>query len=475
MLAAALLQAMLAGLCTTATKAHAAEQEARVLILNGTDPYLPAFLEMDRAMRARLAQDTERRVVFFSELLDAQRFKTELYEADLAMLLAKKYKDLRVDVVVAVSELALDFYRRYGAQLWPSARLVFSGWPAEVFDSAGLPANTTAVVTSLEFGGVVDLARQLQPAARHILVISGASDLDRRTEHQARQALAKKTDVPPSEFVIGLPLPELISRVAAEPADSIVLYITQFRDRLGQPYTPREVLRAISVRSVAPIYGFAETYVGFGMAAGIGESYEERGGIIGQLVEEALTGGLAAPDRVMLNVPGRCVADARALKRWSLDARRLPNGCEVRFADVPLWRQYWWQIALTLAVIVGQALLITALFYQRRQRRVAEKAELAQRSDLARAARLAMAGELTGAIAHEINQPLGAILSNTDAADLILESGTDRRDELRGILADIRRDDLRASEVIHRLRELLSKNEFEREPVELNRLLVLLC
>ena len=173
----------------------------------------------------------------------------------------------------------------------------------------------------------------------------------------------------------------------------------------------------------------------------------------------------------MLTVPSRCIADARALQRWSLDERRLPNGCEIRFADVPLWRQYWWQIAVALAVIVGQTLLITALFYQRRRRRLAEQAELAQRVDLARASRLAMAGELTGAIAHEINQPLGAILSNTDAADLILESGTDRRDELRGILADIRRDDLRASEVIHRLRELLSKNEFEREPVELNGLL----
>ena len=77
-------------------------------------------------------------------------------------------------------------------------------------------------------------------------------------------------------------------------------------------------------------------------------------------------------------------------------------------------------------------------------------------------------GELTGSIAHEINQPLGAILSNADAADLILESGTDRRDELREILADIRRDDLRASEVIHRLRALLAKHEVERQPFELN-------
>ena len=459
------------GLCAAAVPAHAAEDEARVLILNGTDPYLPAYLEMDSAMRARLAQDAERRIVFFSEPLDAQRFKTELYEAELAALLAKKYKDLRVDVVVAVSELALDFYRRHGAQLWPGARLVFSGWPSEVFDSAGLPADATAVVTSPEFGGAVDLARHLQPEARRILVVSGASDLDRRAEHQARQVLSNKTDALPLEFVIGLPLPELVSRVAAEPADTIVLYLAQFRDRLGRPYTPREVLRAISARSVAPVYGIVETYIGFGMAAGNAESYEEHGKLIGQHVWEALAGMPPAPDRVMLNVPSRCIADARALQRWSLDERRLPNGCEIRFANVPLWRQYWWQIAVTLAVIVGQTLLITALFYQRRRRRVAEQAELAQRVDLARASRLAMAGELTGAIAHEINQPLGAILSNTDAADLILESGTDRRDELRGILADIRRDDLRASEVIHRLRELLSKNEFEREPVELNGLL----
>ena len=285
------------------------------------------------------------------------------------------------------------------------------------------------------------------------------------------RSLSNKPDALPLEFLIGLPLPELVSRVAAEPADTIVLYLAQFRDRLGRPYTPREVLHAISARSVAPVYGIVETYIGFGMAAGIAESYEEHGTLIGQHVWEAVTGMPPAPDRVMLKVPNRCIADARALQRWSLDERRLPNGCEIRFANVPLWRQYWWQIALALAVIIGQTLLITALFYQHRRRRVAEQAELAQRVDLARASRLAMAGELTGAIAHEINQPLGAILSNTDAADLILESGTDRRDELRGILADIRRDDLRASEVIHRLRELLSKNEFEREPVELNGLL----
>jgi C4-dicarboxylate-specific signal transduction histidine kinase len=113
-------------------------------------------------------------------------------------------------------------------------------------------------------------------------------------------------------------------------------------------------------------------------------------------------------------------------------------------------------------------MLIAALFAQRRKRRVAEQAELAQRAVLARASRLALAGELTGAIAHEINQPLGAILSNADAGDLMLDSGTDRREDLRAVLADIRRDDLRATEVIQRLRDLLGKQKSERKEFDLN-------
>ena len=125
----------------TARSAHAADEEARVLILNGTDPYLPAYLEIDSAMRASLAEESPRRVVYFSEPLDAQRFQVEAYEPELVALLARKYAGLRFDVVVAISERALQFFNRYGAQLWPGARLVFSGWPGEAFESAGLPPD----------------------------------------------------------------------------------------------------------------------------------------------------------------------------------------------------------------------------------------------------------------------------------------------------------------------------------------------
>jgi PAS domain S-box-containing protein len=96
-----------------------------------------------------------------------------------------------------------------------------------------------------------------------------------------------------------------------------------------------------------------------------------------------------------------------------------------------------------------------------------KQAEEATRN-LAHASRLAVVGELTASIAHEINQPLGAILSNADAAELLLESDSPPLDELRTILTDIRNDDMRASETIRHIRMLTRKREMQLEPLEMN-------
>jgi PAS domain S-box-containing protein len=90
------------------------------------------------------------------------------------------------------------------------------------------------------------------------------------------------------------------------------------------------------------------------------------------------------------------------------------------------------------------------------------------RQNLAHASRLVVVGELTAMIAHEVNQPLGAILSNADAAEILLESKAPPLDEIRQILVDIRSNDLRASEAIRRIRALLQKREMEMHPLDVN-------
>ncbi len=90
---------------------------------------------------------------------------------------------------------------------------------------------------------------------------------------------------------------------------------------------------------------------------------------------------------------------------------------------------------------------------------------------VAHAARVATMGRLAGSLAHELNQPLGAILSNAEAAQRFLEQEPPILEEVRAILADIAGDARRAGEVIRSIRAQVRKGEPERGPVDLQELL----
>ncbi|MFN3152473.1 ATP-binding protein [Bremerella sp.] len=83
----------------------------------------------------------------------------------------------------------------------------------------------------------------------------------------------------------------------------------------------------------------------------------------------------------------------------------------------------------------------------------------AQRRELAHLGRVALLGEITGTLAHELSQPLAIIRTNADVARKVLESGNLRLDLLREMLDDIIGSNQRAGEVIDRLRALLRKEE----------------
>lgn len=87
------------------------------------------------------------------------------------------------------------------------------------------------------------------------------------------------------------------------------------------------------------------------------------------------------------------------------------------------------------------------------------------RQEIAHVGRVSMMGQLTSALAHEINQPLGAILRNAEAAELFLQHEPPDLNEIRAILADIRRDDQRAGTVIERMRSLLKRQDMAKCPV----------
>lgn len=127
-------------------------------------------------------------------------------------------------------------------------------------------------------------------------------------------------------------------------------------------------------------------------------------------------------------------------------------------------------MTVTLLVSLVIAVLAGMLVWEFRRRREAEAKASRYLATLTHIDRLSMMGLLTASLTHELHQPLGAILRNSEAAKMLLSSGCTSLAEINDIVEDIRKDDHRAAEIIRRMKVLLRKHEFSRERVDVNEL-----
>lgn len=118
----------------------------------------------------------------------------------------------------------------------------------------------------------------------------------------------------------------------------------------------------------------------------------------------------------------------------------------------------------------GKPALMRGVVLDVTQRRQMEADAREQRDELTHLSRVAMLGELLGSIAHELNQPLAAILSNAQAAQRFLVQGPSSHDEVSQILKDIVDENKRAGDLIRRLRVLFKKGEIQLQPLDANEL-----
>jgi len=118
----------------------------------------------------------------------------------------------------------------------------------------------------------------------------------------------------------------------------------------------------------------------------------------------------------------------------------------------------------------GKPILVRGVSHDITGRKEAEQETQNLRREIAHVGRVSLMGQLASALAHEINQPLGAILRNAEAAELFLQNASPDLEEIRAILADIRKDDQRAGSVIDRMRGLLKRGNLDKRPVDVGEL-----
>ena len=467
LLAAGVLAAGLLGGDASAVAAPAAPW--RVAVLMGSDAGLPAMHEIDRSFRRTLQAAAPAGATFFTDTLDTYRFDYGDFAPEFLALQRKKYGGQPVDLVVGIGERAVDAVREQRDALWPGVPLILAGLDEPTVERARVPVDALQSFWRLDIDGTLALIERLQPAATRLVVVSGNAEGDLALGAHV-STLAATRGRWRIEPWAGLPSTALLERLAGLGPDTAVFFTHVNRNANGPTPFPAEVLPQLAAASGAPIYGLFGSFVGRGLAAGSVVDFEAAGRHTATLAIALLEG--RPPPAVSPDATTRCVADLGLFARHGLDTATLPAGCTTVNPPRNLWTEYRSFVLVSAAVVGAQALTIGGLLVQRRRRRQAEAEAGQRRLELARAMRFAAMGELTASIAHEINQPLGAILSNADAADIMLRNADTPkgalREALHEILADIRRDDLRAHEVIRRLRALLENHEVTHAPLGLH-------
>ena len=402
----------------------AAPPERAVLVLDQSSAGLPFNAAVTNAIRSTVNAGSKSPISFFSEYLDANRFFSPEYENDFVQFLKAKYRGRQIDAIVVFGVSALDFIARRREQLWPSVPVVFAAIDEGTMSRRALPVNVTGATMQLTLFDMVNVARIVTPNLKAVAIVG--DPLERQTFYRH---FADEIPAVAAQFEIinlmDLPLAELAKRLSVLPDNTAVLYTGIYFTSDGVSYVPAELTSQIAQWANRPVVVTASSYLNKGAVGGYIVQSTPIGQEAGRMVLRVLAGE-SASNIPVAKVPSQLVFEWPALQRWSISENRLPPGSEVLFREPTVWERYWWQIALVIAIVLFQAGLIVALLHEHRRRRVAEIQSRQRVAELVHVNRIATAGELTASIAHELNQPLGAILANAETAEAILNSPKSR-------------------------------------------------
>jgi signal transduction histidine kinase len=445
------------------------ERPRNVLLLYATPRLMPAVVTLDETIRSTLTARADGPVYFYTEYLDLTMFPGGEPIPELRALLKRKYRHVKLDLLVAAASSVLRAILPHRDELFPGVPVVFAAVDRAMTRSLAIAPDVSGVWLGASWSGTLDVALALRPATRRAIVITGSGVVDRVWLAEARRQLAPFQNRAEIEYVTDVALADLVRRVAILPSDSVILIGPVTRDTTGQDLVSVEVVRRVAAAASVPVFGPSETYVGAGIVGGHVVSWELQGLLAGELAVRVLRGERPPPAEGATNV---YMFDGRQLERWGMDERRLPPDSIVRFREPSLWSVYKWHIVGVIALVVTQGAFIAALLVNRARRRRAEDEARQQREELAHVLRVTTLGELTAALAHEINQPLTAIVTNANAALRLLRAEPADMSSVAEALADIAGDGERAARVIQRLRALLRRQPAPWHAVDINDVVV---
>jgi signal transduction histidine kinase len=450
-------------------------QSKKIVVLHSFDRNFEPGATWSREIRDQLSRQSPWPLEIQEQSLVTAQGGNDAAEAKFAEYLGALYAQRPPDLIIALGAPAARFVQQHRTDLFPTTPMLLAAVELRRVEQSLLSEQDAVVGVRFDQVALVENILRLLPETKAIAMIIGNSPNERfwvdEQKRILRPLLKNKVEL---IFYNERPFEEILKGVASLPPHSAIFYQQLWVDGAGAVYGDKDPLKRISEVANAPIFTFDLSHFNGEVVGGPMFSPADGARPTAAAAVRMLEGEKGSDIKVPPIGFSAPKYDWRQLQRWNISESRLPPGSEVLFREPTVWQRYSWQIALITAVILAQAGLISAMLRERRRRQLAEVQSRQRMVELARVVRFSTAGELTASIAHEINQPLGAILANAETAAEILKSqspdiaGIPVVAELKDIVNDILQDDRRVSEVIRRMRSLLKKAPFELKNIDLN-------
>jgi len=452
------------------TQAHgqADVNPTRVLMLHSFGPRFKPWSDYAQAIRAEINGSSRNSVEFLEHSLVDTRQSQEKSDDAFVEYLSTVYADHPLDLIVALGAPAANFVQHHRQRLFPMVPMVVTAVDQRRVRFENLTDNDAVVSFTNDVPVLFENIIRVLPDTKTIAIVIGTSPIERFWLEEMRRELAPLTGRVELKWYNELPFDQFLKEAEHLPPHSAIFLALMNVDAAGITLETGNALNKLASSANAPIFSFDDSFFGKALVGGPMFPALEGGRITAAVAMRILDGEKAGNIKTPPIKYASPKFDWRQMQRWGISESNLPAGSTVYFREPTAWDRYSWQIALIAAIVLVQTGLISILLREHRRRQLAEVQSRQRMAELAHVNRFSTAGELTASIAHEINQPLGSILTNAETAQEILKSPSPDIAELNEIVVDILRDDRRASEVIRRMRSLLTKAPFELKSLDLN-------
>lgn len=441
-----------------------------VLIFDGGEFTSPFRVEHAAAIRSELTSESNQQIEIYPEGLQLDRFPGPEYKKNLIQWLKNKYSNRKIDVIIAEGPEALDFSLEFRAELKQTIPVLFTLIADYYVKRMSLPPNVSGSAHVVPVSDWVKLLARLFPGTKRVIALGDDSSQSALMVDVSR-GLIEISQKQQIEIMFGMPIRDVLSRVKSLPNDAEIMYMGITTDGSGHYFLPEELVSTIARTANRPMIVGVNSYMGSGAIGGLIVKATDGAHEVAEMTRLVLGGKDAGTIPVSYIDFRKPVFDARALKKWGVPLDSLPPGSELRYYEPTVWDEYSRQIVgIVIAFLLQAALIITLIFERRRRRRVELKFRRVM-SDYAHLNRTTALGELSASFAHELNQPLAAILSNAEAAELLIDHNPPAIEEVKSALTDILRDNKRASDIISGMRSLFKKGDFLPTIFDLNKII----